>query len=249
MRIQQRCILDDTGGACTAVNTPRVREVAKKRSSLRAAAATAKQRRGKEEEKGTPVASSARHKLQRKKATKGPNASTQPSQTPPAAGCKHEPVTDENSEHYLSISDSCPANLAPSRKRGAVPLGDNNWSSPPNTRPRLHSAETDPVEGKGSAHPLKPLQSTNRQTGKRKPVAVKTRPVSDRQKGSSQSSVATEEMHRSVVKDGLSLALDSSMQTPLNSDFAEDSTQAVALKRSERHRKVSSFLDEHTKCL
>ena len=246
MRIQQRCILDDTGGACTAVNTPRVKEVAKKRSSLRAAAATAKQCRGKEEEEnGTPTASSARCKQQSKKATREPSVSTQPSQTPPAAVCKHEPVTDENSVHNLSISDSCPAKLRSSRKRGPVPLAENNWSSPPNTRPRLlQGAEMDPVEGKRQARPLKPLQSTNRQTGRNKPAATKARPVSVPQKENGPSAVATGEgMHRSAVKDEISLALDSSMQTPLSLDSAVDSTQTVVMKRSERHRKVSSRVD------
>ena len=237
------------------MNTPKVKEVAKKRSSLRAAAAAAaaaKQRRDKEEEEeeeedGAPNGTSARRKQQRKKVVKGLNTSTQPSQTPPVAKCKRRPLTDENSEQPFSISDSCPPKLAPVRKRGAIPLAENNWSSPPNTRPRvLHGVETVPGEGRGQAYPQKPLQSANRQAvKKKKPAAVKAKTVPDCQKGSGPGITETEEMQRSAVKDDMSLTLESSMQTPLDLGSAVDSSQTVAMKRSERHRKVTYFLDEY----
>lgn len=248
VRIQQRCILDDTGGACTAVNTPRVKEIAKKRSSLRAAA---NQRRDEEEkENRAPNGSSARCKQQRKKVVKGLSTSAQPSQTPPAAKSKRGPLTDENSEQPFSISDSCPPKLAPVRKRGAIPLAENNWSSPPNTRPRvLHDVETVPGERRGQAYPRKPLQSANRQVvKKKKPAVVKGRTVPDCQKGSGPGITETEKVRRSAVKDEMSLALDSSTQSSLDPGCAEDSAaQTVAMKRSERHRKVKCSLDENTR--
>ena len=235
------------------MNTPRVKEVAKKRSSLRAAAAAAaaaKQRRDKEEEENVaPNGSSARHKQQRKKVVKGLSTSAQPSQTPPAAKSKRRPLTDENSVQPFSISDSCPPKLAPVRKRGAIPLAENNWSSPPNTRPRvLHGVEAVPGEGRGPAYPQKPLQSANRQAvKKKKPAAAKARTVPDCQKGSGPGTMETEEMRRSAVKDDMSLALESSTQTPLDLGSAADSSQTVAMKRSERHRKVKCFWDEYAR--
>lgn len=229
------------------MNTPRVKEVAKKRNSLRAAAATAKRHGDMEESRGTPVSSSAHRKQQRKKVTKEcSTSSAQPSHTPPAAVRKREPFKDKNSEHPLSISDSCPAKLAPSRKRGAIiPLAENNWSSPPNTRPRvLRDSETVLAEGRPQAHPLKPLQSTNRQMGKRRKAAtVKSRTVPECQKENNPGSVAAREgTPRSTVQDELFLASDST-QAPLNPASADDSAQAVAMKRSERHRKVKSCWD------
>lgn len=224
VRIQQRCILDDTGGSCTAVNTPKVKEVAKKRNSLRAAAATAKQRGGKVEQSGTPVDSSVDRKQQRKKVTK------EPSHTPPPVTVRRrEPLKDANSGHHLSISDSCPAKLGPlPRKRGTIPLDENNWSSPPNTR-------------RQQAYPVKPLQSAGRQRGKKKAVALKSRTEPEHQKESNPGHVAKrEEMHTFPVHDEMSLALASTMETPLDLDSAVDSAQTVAMKRSERHRKVKT---------
>lgn len=231
VRIQQRCILDDTGGTCTAVNTPRVKEIAKKRNSLRA---IAKQHGAKEEQNAAPVSSSVDCKQQRKKVTKEPSISTQLGHTPPPVTMRRrEPLRDANGGHCVSISDSCPAKLGPlPKKRGTIPLAENNWSSPPNTRRR-------------QANPVNPPQSTKRQRNK-KALVVKSKVDPEGQKENDLGHVAKGEENMLSVGDGRSLTPASSTQTQPALESAVGSAQTVAMKRSERHRKVRA--DEMDEC-